>query len=201
MSPEFFNFIEKQKKNLKFLSLLDLNVEKQNGFFQALMKFLLNSDLFGIEIGCNSFDPELVNQFLDFLKVQQSLQNFHFCCQPKQNKIGEKLAELISSLSNLKGLRIEANGMSSDVYFKIASAVVNNKSISSCIFGGWEVDKNDPKIAEIVPMLAELRKMKAPMPMEQIALSKITNKKNPSSDVTANLQEQSKSSAEEEEEV
>lgn len=191
LSPDLFNFISTQK-DLQYLSLLDLTVEKQNGFFQALMKCMKGSKIIGIEVGCNTFKPEFVNPFLDFLKDHQILQRFYFVCQPGQDEIGEKLADLISSLPNLKELFINAKGLSNDVCFSIGSAITKNKSVSACVFQSWEVNGKDPKIKDYIPVIKDLRNLKQPTTMEQRASSLISSKRNERIDSSAEVQSPSK---------
>lgn len=176
ISADLFSFISSQKQ-IQYLSLNELNIERQGNFFSHLLKALSGLNIVGFEIGCSTFTPEFINPFLMALKEFESLQHFGFRCQPEQNEIAEKVAELISSLSNLKEVIVDMQKLSPDAYFKVASAVAYNKSIAACSFMNCEVDKKDPKLMEISIVLKTIQSMKIPSTMEQRALSSVLHKR------------------------
>lgn len=176
-SSDLFNFLLTQKE-LQFFSLNEITIDKPKLFFQFFGKFLNYSKIIGLEIGCNTFQSEFVNPFLLFVKEIGTFQHFAFQCQPEQNEIGEVVADLIGSLTNLKEVIINMPKLSKNVYLSIANAVAHNKSVVACKLMSYDNDKKDAKKGEFDVVSHSIRSLRVPTTMEQRASYSTSNKKN-----------------------
>ena len=170
VSSDFFNFICTQK-NLKFISLMDMHIRNQKSFFDHLLRVMREVRPIGIEIGCESFEAELVKPFLSALKESSQLEHLCFESQNEQNEITASLSDLITSLPNLKEISINIPKLEHDAYINLAASIISNKSILAINFMKYEYKDKDKKQKnpEIEVIYSSIQKLKIPTTMEQRA--------------------------------
>ena len=188
VSKKFFDFICTQK-NLKFISLMDMHIRNQKSFFDHLLRVMREVRPIGIEIGCESFEAELVKPFLSALKESSQLEHLCFESQNEQNEITASLSDLITSLPNLKEISINIPKLEHDAYINLAASITSNKSVLAINFMKYEYKDKDKKqkYPEIEVLYSSIQKLKIPTTMEQRAEALIlTQQENEGNETDAN---------------
>lgn len=175
LSLELFSFLSTQKK-LHFLSLMDIHIDKPKNFFQSLTKLIKETPIIGIDLGSSFFSPEFIIPFFATCSEMRKLQHFFFHCQPEQNEIAEKLADMFSMLTNLKEVAVNISKLNKETYLKLANSIVQNKSIVACNLMNYDNDKKDLKRVDLANIAIALQNMRTVSLMEQRAAILIANK-------------------------
>lgn len=134
LCTNFFDFVLTQKK-LQILSLNECRVKFQDKmYFAVLNLFKELKNLIGIEFGFEQTNPNLIEPFLASCKEFKQIEHFYFNCQEGQDKIAINIAELISSLPNIKEVSLNMPKLSIEAYLKLIGSICNSKSILACNF-------------------------------------------------------------------
>lgn len=164
ISHQLLDFILTQK-GLKFLSLIDINLQNPKNFFEFFSKQLIPNMqcIIGIDIGSKYFDKEFLINFFHYCQNLKKLEHFYYKSEKEQNDVVDALSNLILSLPNLKEVSVELPELNQVTYLKLANSIIANKSIlaanlTDIIFN----KKKEPKSAKIESALKSIHNLKVP---------------------------------------